>query len=57
MKVTGILHNDKGVVSGVKVVDLESNKSISVNAKSVINATGVFVDDIIQWMSLLIIDW
>jgi len=48
MKVVGIKHNDKGIVSGVMVHDMETNTKLSINAKSVINATGVFVDDIIQ---------
>lgn len=48
MKVTGILHNETGGVSGVIAEDMESNKKFQIKAKSVINATGVFVDDIIQ---------
>ena len=48
MKVIGILHDDYGNVSGVKVKDLESQSVYTVRSKSVINATGVFVDDIIQ---------
>ncbi|MFA6335562.1 MAG: glycerol-3-phosphate dehydrogenase/oxidase [Bacteroidales bacterium] len=48
MKVTGISHNKNGKVAGVTVQDLETNTKYIVSAKSVINATGVFVDDIIQ---------
>ncbi|MEN6619879.1 MAG: glycerol-3-phosphate dehydrogenase/oxidase [Rikenellaceae bacterium] len=48
MKVSGILHDDYGNVSGVTVRDMETNILYTVNSKSVINATGVFVDDIIQ---------
>ncbi len=48
MKVIGILHDEHGKVSGVSVEDMETNKKYTVNAKAVINATGVFVDDIIQ---------
>ncbi len=45
-KVTGVLHNDKGVVAGVTVLDRESGESFDVKAKSVVNATGCFVDDV-----------
>jgi glycerol-3-phosphate dehydrogenase len=47
MKVTGLLKTgDK--VSGVKAKDIESNKEYILNGKVVINATGVFVDEILQ---------
>lgn len=47
MKVTGLLKKgDK--VSGVKVFDMEGQKEYRLNAKVVINATGVFVDEILQ---------
>lgn len=48
MGVTGIIHNNSGKVSGVKVNDNLTNKVYHIQAKSVINATGVFVDDILQ---------
>lgn len=48
MKVTGLVHDDNGIVAGVIVDDMESNTRYTVKAKSVINASGVFVDDIIQ---------
>lgn len=45
-EVTGLLKdNDK--VSGVKAVDRESGKEYSISGKAVINATGVFVDEIL----------
>jgi glycerol-3-phosphate dehydrogenase len=47
MKVEGINHNNEGKVSGVYVRDTLSGNKYSVKAKSVINAAGVFVDDII----------
>ncbi len=47
MKVQGIIHNASGKVAGVKVKDITSDAEYSVKAKSVINAAGVFVDDII----------
>lgn len=48
MKVTGLLHDNNGNVAGVDVRDLEADKTYQVKAKTVINATGVFVDDIMQ---------
>ncbi|MEM1134213.1 MAG: glycerol-3-phosphate dehydrogenase/oxidase [Bacteroidota bacterium] len=47
-KVTGIIKNEEQLVSGIKMIDQESGKEYSIHAKAVINATGVFVDDIIQ---------
>lgn len=48
MKVTGILHNATGNAAGVKVKDLISGKEYEVKAKAVINATGIFVDSIME---------
>ncbi len=48
MRVSSMLHSATGNVSGVVAEDLETGKSYKINAKSVINATGVFVDDIMQ---------
>jgi glycerol-3-phosphate dehydrogenase len=46
-KVASLVKNgDK--ISGVTAVDAINNKTYSLNAKAVINATGVFVDDILQ---------
>lgn len=47
-KVTGLLKNNDGKVSGVKAYDLENEKEYQLNAKVVINATGVFVDEIVH---------
>ena len=46
MKVTGLLKSDDGMVEGVEVVDQETGKVYPVKAKAVVNATGVFVDQI-----------
>jgi glycerol-3-phosphate dehydrogenase len=47
MKVTSL--NKKGDdVAGVTVEDIESGKTYSLNGKVIINATGVFVDDILK---------
>lgn len=43
-----ILHDAAGKVAGVEVEDMESGKVYTVKAKSVINAAGCFVDDIMQ---------
>jgi glycerol-3-phosphate dehydrogenase len=48
MRVTGLLKNKEGIICGVTVQDLENNDNYTLQAKSVINATGVFVDEIIQ---------
>ena len=47
MKVSGLLKNGEQKTEGVIVKDIETNKSYKVKAKAVINATGVFVDDIL----------
>jgi glycerol-3-phosphate dehydrogenase len=46
-KVAGLL-KDNGGVSGVRAIDMESKKEYQLKAKVVINATGVFVDDVLQ---------
>lgn len=48
IKVTGLLKNAAGKINGVIVKDGETNISYSLNARAVVNATGVFVDDILQ---------
>lgn len=48
MKVTGLLHDGGGKVSGVRVNNNATDDVYEINAKCVINATGVFVDDIMQ---------
>lgn len=45
--VTGLL-KDKGLVSGVRMKDAESQKEYEINSSVVINATGVFVDSILK---------
>lgn len=48
MQVTGILHSAEGTANGVKVKDLMSGQEYEVKAKAVINATGIFVDSIME---------
>jgi glycerol-3-phosphate dehydrogenase len=47
-RVTGLLKDAAGKVAGVKFRDLEGGQEYELPAKVVINATGVFVDDILQ---------
>lgn len=46
-KVTGLLKED-GKIAGVKATDVETNKLYKLKAKAVVNATGVFVDEVMQ---------
>jgi len=47
-KVKELLKSEQGFVNGVITEDTETNISYKVNAKVVINATGVFTDEILQ---------
>jgi glycerol-3-phosphate dehydrogenase len=47
MPVKGLLKSN-GMVNGVKAADLESGREFEINSRVVINATGVFVDEIIK---------
>lgn len=44
MEVIDLIKNEEDIVSGVKAKDLESGKVHAIEAKAVINATGVFAD-------------
>lgn len=48
VKVTSLTKNDSGKISGAKVYDELSGKSYTLRAKMVINATGIFVDDLMK---------
>jgi glycerol-3-phosphate dehydrogenase len=48
VKVNGLLKNDSGKINGVIVKDIETNIDYSFTARAIVNATGVFVDDILQ---------
>ena len=48
IKVTGLLKNAQGDIEGAEVQDMETGGHYKVRAKAVINATGVFVDDILH---------
>ncbi len=45
-KVTGLLKNQDGLVAGVTATDVETGNSHQIIAKAVVNATGVFTDEI-----------
>jgi glycerol-3-phosphate dehydrogenase len=47
MEVTG-LTRENGTINGVKATDVEKGREFLIGAKSVINATGVFVDQILK---------
>src|SRR5690606_30597396 len=47
-KVIGLSKNQSGKVNGVQAQDMENGQFHEIKAKVVINATGVFVDDILQ---------
>ncbi|MCZ4243878.1 glycerol-3-phosphate dehydrogenase/oxidase [Pedobacter punctiformis] len=48
MKVTNLLKDSKGNITGVETEDTLTGKTLKLNGKVVINATGVFVDEILQ---------
>ena len=47
-KVTGLLKDDSEMVCGVVAKDMESGEEFEIKSKAVVNATGVFVDDILK---------
>jgi len=47
-KVKGLLKNKKGIVNGVVACDTEKDKQYNLNASVVINATGIFTDEVLQ---------
>jgi glycerol-3-phosphate dehydrogenase len=47
-KVSGLEKNKQGKVAGVIAKDAETGKVYRLKAKTVINATGIFVDDLLQ---------
>lgn len=48
VKVTALTKNEKGRLNGVMATDTETGESWRLEAKAIINATGVFVDNIVQ---------
>lgn len=47
-KVTGLTKDSSGRVNGVQALDVESGTAFTVQGKAVVNATGIFVDDVLQ---------
>ena len=47
-KVEKLLKNNDGLVNGVEAKDTETNSTYTLNAKVVINATGVFTDEVLK---------
>ena len=47
-KVKNLLKDEKGIVNGVVAIDAETNKEYVLHAKTVINATGVFTDEVLK---------
>jgi glycerol-3-phosphate dehydrogenase len=48
MKVVDILHNAQGKICGVRAVDKETGDNYELHAKTVINAAGIFVDEVMK---------
>jgi glycerol-3-phosphate dehydrogenase len=48
MQVTNLMKDEKGNACGVTVMDMETKKMYDFKSKSIVNATGVFVDAILQ---------
>lgn len=48
VKVTSLLKSEAGKIEGVTAHDIEGKTDYTIKSKVVINATGVFVDDILQ---------
>lgn len=47
-KVNELLKNDNGTINGVVATDTETNRTYNLKGKAIINATGVFADDILK---------
>lgn len=48
VRVTGLRKDEKGRINGVLATDTLGNITLNIHARAVINATGVFTDDILQ---------
>lgn len=48
MPIVALTKNDNGIINGVESIDLETNIKHLIKGKTVINATGVFADDILK---------
>lgn len=48
MKVTALIKNEEGQIVGAEAIDELSGQVYKIKARAVINATGIFVDDLMQ---------
>lgn len=48
VKVSGLVKNKAGKITGLNLIDEQSKEKLSIQAKMVVNATGVFADKILQ---------
>ena len=48
VKVSGIQHNEQGKACGVTAIDQETGETFELKAKAVINAAGIFVDEVMM---------
>jgi glycerol-3-phosphate dehydrogenase len=48
LRVTGLIKNDQQKIAGISTVDLETGALYHLKAKVVVNATGVFVDELLR---------
>lgn len=48
MKVTNLLKNKSGIITGVEVLDMLTGEQLTINARVVINATGIFSDSVLE---------
>jgi len=47
-RVTGLIKNDQQKITGVNAIDVETGSTCQLKAKAIVNATGVFVDELLQ---------
>lgn len=48
IKVSGLMKNESGKITGLSLIDEQSKEKLTIQAKMVVNATGVFADKILQ---------
>lgn len=48
MRVSGLLKDGRGRVCGVRAQDLEGGQDYTISGRAIVNATGVFVDDVLK---------
>jgi glycerol-3-phosphate dehydrogenase len=48
IKVTGLLKTNSGIVEGITAIDQETGTEYEISSRVVINATGIFTDDVVK---------